>query len=123
MFTDSESSGKHMLCDIKGIKNTELLNSIDKLEELLRQICLDHGFTILNVVKYQFTPFGCSILFLLSESHISIHTFPEKNHISMDIYTCKTYNNNNEYVEIYNFIMNSFSASANSTCNIIQRFF
>lgn len=123
MFTDSESSGKHMLCDIKGIKNTELLNSIDMLEELLRQICLDYGFTILDVVKYQFTPIGCSILFLLSESHISIHTFPEKNHISMDIYTCKTYNNNNEYIEIYNFIMNSFSASANSKCNIIQRFF
>ena len=123
MFTDAESSGKHMICDIKGIKNNELLNSIDKLEDLLRQICIKHNFTILDVIKYQFTPVGCSILVLLSESHISIHTFPERNHASIDIYTCKSYNNDNEYNTIYNFIINSFSASANSKCNIIQRFF
>jgi S-adenosylmethionine decarboxylase proenzyme len=123
MFNDYESSGKHMICDIKGIKNTELLNSCEGLHNLLRQICSAHNFNILDVVEYKFTPIGCSILFLLSESHISIHTFPEKNHLSLDIYTCRKYDNNDEYNKMYSYILKNLDASSDSVCNIIDRYF
>ena len=101
MFQEYESSGKHMICDFKGIENSELLNSMSELKDLLREICKTNDFNILNEVEKQFLPIGCSVLFLLSESHLSIHTFPEKNHISFDIYTCRQYSDNKFYNEMY----------------------
>lgn len=124
MFSERLSSGKHMICDIKNIKNTKSLNDINDLIQLLKDICLEHKFDILKEVSYQFEPIGCSILFLLSESHISIHTFPEKNHMSFDIYTCREYDNNSAYYKIYNRIINFLNADSNeSTFNIIDRYF
>ena len=123
MFNEYESSGKHMICDFKGIQNLELLNNCDKLNNMLKKICHDYDFQILNETKYIFEPIGCSILFLLSESHISIHTFPEKNHMSFDIYTCRQYNDNNEYNEIYKYLLEILQASDNSVCKIVDRYF
>jgi len=123
MFKNRLSSGKHMICDICNIENIELLNSKELLKELLKYICNKYHFEILGELDYSFEPQGCTILFLLSESHISIHTFPEKNHISFDIYTCRKYTTNNEYNEIYNFLIYSLNASSNSECKIIDRNF
>jgi S-adenosylmethionine decarboxylase len=123
MFNEYESSGKHMICDFKGIQNIELLNNCDKLNDMLKKICHDYDFQILNETKYIFEPIGCSILYLLSESHISIHTFPEKNHMSFDIYTCRQYNDNTVYNEIFSFLSNQLKSSDKSVCKIIDRFF
>jgi S-adenosylmethionine decarboxylase proenzyme len=123
MFQDYKSSGKHMICDFKGIQNTDLLNNPTELKALLREICKTYEFSILNEVEHNFVPIGCSILFLLSESHLSIHTFPEKKHMSFDIYTCRQYNDNNDYNEIFNFLSSKLQTSSDSKCNIIDRFF
>jgi S-adenosylmethionine decarboxylase proenzyme len=123
MFQEYESSGKHMICDFKGINNVQLLNSLTDLKDLLREICKTNDFNILNEVEHQFFPIGCSVLFLLSESHLSIHTFPEKNHISFDIYTCRQYSDNTFYNEIYKFLLTKLQASLDSSCKIIDRYF
>jgi len=123
MFQQRDSSGKHMICDFKGIRNTRLLNDCAALNAMLKQICTDYDFQILSEVAHKFEPQGCSILFLLSESHLSIHTFPEKNHMSFDIYTCRQYANNSEYDKIYEFVVDQLQASNNSTCTIIDRYF
>jgi hypothetical protein len=123
MFQEYESSGKHMICDFKGIENMKLLNSMTELKDLLREICKTNDFNILNEVEHQFVPIGCSVLFLLSESHLSIHTFPEKNHMSFDIYTCRQYSDNTFYDEIFKFLLNRLKASLESNCKIIDRFF
>ena len=123
MFSNKETAGKHMICDIFNIKNLDLLNSKELLLELLKNICNKYNFEILNKVDHSFTPYGCTILFLLSESHISIHTFPEKNHLSFDIYTCREYKNNNEYINIFHYLIESLNASRESECKIIDRSF
>jgi S-adenosylmethionine decarboxylase len=123
MFQEYESSGKHMICDFKEIQNLELLNSMTDLKDLLRDICKTNDFNILNEVEHQFAPIGCSVLFLLSESHLSIHTFPEKNHMSFDIYTCRQYSDNTFYNEIFEYLLKRLKASLDSTCKIIDRYF
>ena len=123
MFQNYESSGKHMICDFKGIRNINLLNNCSELKKRMKLICQEYDFQILQETEYQFTPQGCSILFLLSESHLSIHTFPEKNHMSFDIYTCRQYSNNTEYNQIYRYLLNELEASENSVCNILDRYF
>jgi S-adenosylmethionine decarboxylase proenzyme len=124
MFAEFESSGKHMICDFKEIKNQELLNNPEKLIILLKEICNNYNFEILGEVYKKFEPIGCTIIFLLSESHISIHSFPEKNYISFDLYTCRQYNDNTDYDNIFTFLMNTLNAN-NTTSHklIIDRYF
>jgi len=49
-----------------------------------------NGMTLLNSVIHHFpAPVGAVTgLYLLGESHLALHTFPEHGHISMDCYTC-----------------------------------
>ena len=123
MFQEYTSSGKHMICDFKDIKNSELLNNMEELNLVMREICKTNEFTILNEIEHQFSPIGCSFLFLLSESHLSIHTFPEKKHISFDIYTCRQYENNDIYNEIFYTLIDKLQASLDSNCRIMERYF
>jgi len=112
-----------MICDIQNISNIELLNNTEKLKEMMKEICYKYNYKILQEVEHNFTPEGCTILFLLSESHMSIHTFPEKQHIAFDIYTCRTYDSNQVYNEIFDYLILNLSASNKSICNIINRIF
>jgi S-adenosylmethionine decarboxylase proenzyme len=123
MFQEYNSSGKHMICDFKGIQNLDLLNNLDELKNVLREVCKNNDFNILNESEHKFYPIGLSILFLLSESHLSVHTFPEKNHMSFDIYTCRQYSDNAVYMEIFNFLSNKLQASLDSKYKIIDRYF
>jgi S-adenosylmethionine decarboxylase len=109
MFEEANTSGKHMILDISNIKNTSLLNDVDKIMLMFDQICEKYNYTILYKNKHEFSPQGITILYMLSESHISIHTFPEKNYAALDIYTCRPYESNQVYVDIYNFIVDCFA--------------
>ena len=45
---------------------------------------------------------------MLSESHISIHTFPEQQYLAFDIYTCRDYEDDTVYMEIYDILVKWF---------------
>ena len=124
MFSEGnkKSSGKHMICDIKNIRNKNLIHDLKKIELLLETICKAYDYTVLNRAAHEFSPHGLSILYLLSESHISIHTFPERDYIALDIYTCREYTDNSVYLEIYDYLIDSFGAD-HGTPIIIDRNF
>jgi len=117
-----KTSGKHMICDIKNIKNVQLLNSVTDVTKLFDCICETYEFTVLQKIEHCFEPQGFSILYLLSESHLSIHTFPEKNYVAIDLYTCKQYDDNSVYLKIYNFFIDMFKADVGNPV-IIDRYF
>jgi S-adenosylmethionine decarboxylase len=52
--------------------------------------CIDRAeMTLLDSSYHEFEPQGATVLALLSESHLSIHTYPEHNgYASIDLYTC-----------------------------------
>jgi len=124
MFSEetANSSGKHMICDIKEIKNYELLNNSEKIKTLLDNICEKYNYTILNKSEHQFQPQGLTMLYLLSESHISIHTFPEREYFALDIYTCRHYDDNKVYEEIYNYLVKEFKAKKENPLIIDRKF-
>jgi len=122
MFTNAVCSGKHLICDIKNIKNKTLMNNLEQLQTLMNDICAKYDYSILKINAHRFEPHGFSILYLLSESHMSIHTFPEQNYIAFDLYTCRTYTNNDIYNTIYNDLVILFDAEKQSPI-IIDRCF
>ena len=120
--SDANQSGKHMICDIKEIKNYELLNNPQRIKLVLNHICEKYNYTILNKIEHIFQPQGLTMLYLLSESHISIHTFPEREYFALDIYTCREYEDNTIYEEIYNYLVDEFWAKRENP-KIIDRSF
>ena len=67
--------GEHITLDIIGTTK-EYDPSV--FEKIIHEIAKSARVTILNISKYKFEPQGFTILALLAESHISFHTFPEK---------------------------------------------
>lgn len=57
--------------------------------ELLAYMIADAiGSNVRKVVSHQFSPQGVTAVAIIAESHISIHTFPEYNIITVDIFCC-----------------------------------
>lgn len=121
-YENQTYSGIHMICDIKEIQNMGILNDISSLKKILDIICKKYDFHILNKIEHAFEPYGSTIIYMLSESHISIHTFPEKNYMAFDIYTCRSYEDNSTYNWIYNYLIETLDAKL-ETPTIIQRSF
>lgn len=46
------------------------------------------GFGILKQTEHFFEPFGYTGLWLLSESHFAVHTFPEENKTYIELSSC-----------------------------------
>ncbi|PFA60757.1 MULTISPECIES: adenosylmethionine decarboxylase [Bacillus] len=86
---DYSTFGRHIIVDLWGV-DFPLLNDIHFLEHHLVSAADYSGATVLSVNKKKFQPYGVTVLVLLSESHLSIHTYPEKNFAAIDCYTCGT---------------------------------
>ncbi|HDR6270762.1 MULTISPECIES: adenosylmethionine decarboxylase [Bacillus] len=81
--------GKHIIVDLWGV-DFSLLDDIHFLEYHLVNAANCSGAHVLNVSTKEFHPHGVTVLVLLSESHLSIHTYPEQNFAAIDCYTCGT---------------------------------
>ncbi|GIM44904.1 S-adenosylmethionine decarboxylase proenzyme [Collibacillus ludicampi] len=79
--------GRHVAVDAWGV-DFDLLNDPKFLEDMMVQAAEKCGATVLSTQSKQFEPQGATVLVLLSESHISIHTYPEKGFAALDCYTC-----------------------------------
>lgn len=55
------------------------------LDEVVRRL----GMTFVGKVYHEFEPEGLSVIYLIKESHIAIHTWPEYSLIDVEIATCK----------------------------------
>ncbi len=64
------------------------LNSKDALQEVLKQGIEDCGMNLISIDGKQFDPVGATVVAIISESHIAVHTYPEARHASIDIFTC-----------------------------------
>src|SRR5690606_22971135 len=79
--------GRHVAVDAWGVRY-DLLNDADWLQNQLVEAAEITGATVLSVQSRQFEPQGATVLVMLSESHLSIHTYPEKGFAAIDCYTC-----------------------------------
>ncbi len=79
--------GTHFLasyseCDENALKD------FDSLREAMLLAAEKSGATVLKFEDYVFPPDGFTMAILLSESHASIHTYPEHGACFVDLFTC-----------------------------------
>lgn len=66
----------------------DTLNDEELLVGACVNACKEAGATVLSFQSKKFDPQGVTVLVLLSESHLSLHTWPERKTAALDIFTC-----------------------------------
>lgn len=74
---------QHLLIELYGCTNFELNYKL-----VMSEMAVKTKSKPLEYIEHDYKPFGKTALLIISESHISIHTYPEYGYISCDIYTC-----------------------------------
>ena len=87
MINTDFHKGIHILADLWEC-NPEKLSFIEEVKPVLKKAVSEGKLTILQDYFFQFKPVGVTGVYVLGQSHISIHTWPEKNFASIDIFTC-----------------------------------
>ena len=79
-------AGNHLIIDLFGAKH---LDDIDHVKNTLEHCVDEAGASLLHIHLHHFTPNGgVSGVAVLSESHISIHSWPEADYAALDVFMC-----------------------------------
>lgn len=86
MSHDAYAPGQHLLIDFWGAQQPR---TIEQVETLLRHAATACGATVLDIRLHGFGDGGgITGVAILAESHISLHTWPERDYIALDIFLC-----------------------------------
>jgi S-adenosylmethionine decarboxylase len=79
-------AGTHLIVDLWGAKRVD---DLDHVEDVLKRCVEAAGATLLHIHLHHFTPNdGISGVAVLAESHISIHSWPEREYAALDVFMC-----------------------------------
>ena len=79
-------AGHHLIIDLW---EAEGLDDTARIEAAMREAVKAAGATLLHIHLHTFTPNGgVSGVAVLAESHISVHTWPEKGYAAFDVFMC-----------------------------------
>ena len=91
--------GIHVIAELVGC-SFDSLNNESKIKEALLNASASAKFTVLDIIIKKFDPQGVTAVLLLSESHFSIHTWPELGYAAVDIFTCSKSSDPNEAIKV-----------------------
>lgn len=81
-----EFAGTHLIIDLWGAQH---LDNLVLMEQTFHDCIAECGATLLHIHLHHFTPNGgISGVAVLAESHISVHTWPERDFAAFDIFMC-----------------------------------
>lgn len=82
-------NGLHILAEFHACGGARhLLESAGALAAACHAVCHDAGLTPVAEAFHQFPGAGATGAIVLAESHLTIHTWPELNAVTLDIYVC-----------------------------------
>jgi S-adenosylmethionine decarboxylase proenzyme len=97
--------GLHIIADLYGCRNRGMLASSAMLRETCVAACKDVGLTVLGDHFYQFEGLdatqvgGATGAVVFAESHLAIHTWPERDGATLDVYVCNVTCDNSDKAE------------------------
>lgn len=84
-MNDEWKAGKHLLIDLYDCQHH---GNIEEISQIMIESCKATGATVLSHHFHPFPGGGVSGVIVLAESHQSIHTWPEKNYVALDMFVC-----------------------------------
>lgn len=82
-----DTMGRHVIAELWGC-DVDKLNDMNYIEQVFVDAALESGAEVREVAFHKFAPQGVSGVVIISESHLTIHSFPEHGYASIDVYTC-----------------------------------
>lgn len=90
--------GHHIISELRDC-NEKTLNDLGLLVQTMTEACKLGGAGVIGHIENKFEPHGVTVLVLLSESHASIHTYPEYGYAAIDVFTCGDHVNSHVIVD------------------------
>lgn len=82
-------NGLHILAEFHDCAgDRRLLLEADALAALCRRACVDAGLEVVAAAFHQFSGAGATGALVLAESHLAVHTWPELDAVTLDLYVC-----------------------------------
>ena len=79
------SQCRHLVADFWGCR---LPASEEGWLRVIREAVEAMGATLLGVDVHLFDPQGGTAIAMLAESHLAVHTWPERDYVAIDVFTC-----------------------------------
>lgn len=79
--------GRHVLVEYYNC-DSEILKDRKKIEMYMNKAAKEAKANVVQSVFHHFSPWGVSGAVVISESHLTIHTWPEYNYAAVDLFTC-----------------------------------
>ena len=113
-MAENTTLGYHVLVEMYHC-DKNFLDNPQYLEEVLSDAARIAGATIVSQVFHHFNPQGVSGVVVISESHLTIHTWPEYGYASLDLYTC---GNSTDSDKAFQYIRGKIGAQHTSTVEL-----
>ncbi len=82
-----DTIGYHYVVEASGC-DPKILSDANKIREIFLKAAEVGDMEVKASYFFKFSPTGVSGMVIVAESHISIHTWPEKGYAAIDVYTC-----------------------------------
>lgn len=79
--------GQHLLIELYGC-DAAALDDLEHVEQAMLHAAELVSASIIGVISRKFEPQGVTVVVAISESHLSIHTWPEYGYAAVDVFTC-----------------------------------
>jgi len=83
--------GKQILIDVKNITGDKL-KTVEMIRPFMDRVIEELKLNVVGECSHQFEknglPHGATMIYLLSESHLSVHTFVDEGKITLGLFTC-----------------------------------
>lgn len=110
------SIGHHYIVEASGC-DPNIIGSIEKMQQILVKAAEKAGAQVWSISFNIFPPNGVSGVIVISESHLSTHTWPELGYVALDIYTC---GDNVDPEEAVEYAVKEFKASVSHITEITR---
>jgi hypothetical protein len=94
-----DAVGVHLIANVYDV-DASLLEKLEVGLPLLHRIVRELNLHVVSKTGFQFEPVGYTFAFVLSESHFTIHTYPEYCSCYIDIFCCNADFNSDEAISL-----------------------
>lgn len=85
---DLPTVGYQIIAEFYGVDSV-YLNDIQSIKNLIKSGIIESGLSLEEIFTKKYSPYGLSVIAILVESHFHVHTWPEHNYMSLDLFVCE----------------------------------